>query len=704
MIKTVFLLATTFIFHRAVAQVTWQKMPGPNEPVTSITVSAANTVYASTVTYGIFRSADQGSTWNNISAGLPDSAGTAVEIATDDKVFAATGSHGVWQYTGAAWNTLNNGLPVSNISVTSFARTAGGNMYMMAGTGKIYFWNGTIWTDITFNFPALGRAIAVGPAGVLYAGAFNAGVYKFDGISNWTLLGAAMPNIFVTKIAVSSADTVFAACNSNNIFRCPAAGGSWTAINTGLPALNINFIGTDIQNRLYIGESVSNGTIYRSINSGDSWTLASANIFTTNCYSFASSPAGKVYVGASGIFSSSDGGIAWSDLNPGMDARRAVTCFDAAHGGTLFIGTKVGPWRSIDKGVTWQLRNTGITHLTTLQIMDDAAGDILCHGVNSIPKGAIYRSLNNGDTWTQVAANGADQYTKLKQHKADTIWASSRFSGATSLSYSLNNGATWINNPLSISAIWDIDFSNDATIFLGSESEGVSRSDNGGQTFTLGVGNTIPWYGNVIEIETDVNGVIFAGGDWWQNILWFSKPEENGNNWTKFTDPDLVISGMQDLIFDQHNNAYIAAENGGVRMAYNNNWNAATDWLQSSTGLPGSNADVLELGFDTTGYIYAVCYNNSGHEAGLFRSSIPVNPPLSETYTFTGNGNWDQPANWQNNKVPPAILNGNAVVIIDPVTGGECVVNVNEHIQNGATLKVVRNKKLRITGDLFVNP
>ena len=639
-----------------------------------------------------------------MSSGLPDSAGNTVEVSTDDKIFSATGSHGVWQYAGGLWHDLNIGLPVANIFVISFARTAAGNMYMMANTGKIYFWNGTVWTDISFNFPVLGRSIAVGPTGILYAGAFNAGVYKFDGISNWTILGTGMPNIYVTKIAVSSADTVFAACNSNNVFRCPAAGGTWTMINTGLPAVNINFIGTDLQNRIYAGNSSSYGTVYRSVNSGDSWTLASPNIFTTTCYCFAASAAGKIFFGASGVFSSTDGGINWTDLNPGMDARKAVTCFSSSRQGNLFIGTKFGPWRSTDKGVTWQLRNTGINHLTTLQIIDDAAGDILCHGVNTTPKGAIYRSTNNGDTWTQVAANGTDQYTKLKQHRSDTLWATSRFSGATSLSYSINNGATWINNALIISAVWDIDFSKDGTIFLGSESEGVSRSDNGGQTFTLGVGNTIPWYGNVIEVETDVNGVILAGGDWYQNILWFSTPEENGNNWTKFTDPDLNITGMQDLILDQHNNAYIAAENGGVRMAYNTVWNASTNWLQSSSGLPSATSNVLELGFDTTGYIYAVCYNITGHGAGLFRSTVAVNPPLSATYTFTGTGNWDVAANWQNDKIPPAILSGNAIVIIDPIAGGECVVNVNEQILNDAIFKVIRNKKMRIIGDLTIGP
>jgi hypothetical protein len=266
----------------------------------------------------------------------------------------------------------------------------------------------------------------------------------------------------------------------------------------------------------------------------------------------------------------------------------------------------------------------------------------------------------------------------------------------------VNNGATWVNNPLTISAIWDIDFSRPHTIFIGSESEGVSRSDNGGQTFTLGVGNTIPWYGNVIEIETDANGVIFAGGDWWTNALWFSSPSDNGDVWTKFNDPDLVVSGSQDLVFDQHNNAYLACENNGIRMAYHSIWNANTNWIPSNAGLPSPNSFVNELQFDTSGYMYAICYTSNGHNGGIFRSTTVVNPPISATYTFTGNGNWSNAANWKNSRKPPALLTGNAIIIINPTANGECVADGFQQVTNGAVFKVLPEKKLRITGDLQI--
>ena len=69
------------------------------------------------------------------------------------------------------------------------------------------------------------------------------------------------------------------------------------------------------------------------------------------------------------------------------------------------------------------------------------------------------------------------------------------------------------------------------------------------------------------------------------------------------------------------------------------------------------------------------------------------------TYTFTGNGNWDVASNWSNNLIPPATLSGNANIIIDPSVNGECVLNVQQYITNGATFKVMPNKKFRLLGD-----
>jgi ELWxxDGT repeat protein len=75
---------------------------------------------------------------------------------------------------------------------------------------------------------------------------------------------------------------------------------------------------------------------------------------------------------------------------------------------------------------------------------------------------------------------------------------------------------------------------------------------------------------------------------------------------------------------------------------------------------------------------------------------VPPPPPPPATYTFTGNGSWDTPSNWLNNQMPPANLTSGEV-IIDPVTGGECVISGGKTLAPGVKLTIKSNKKLRVT-------
>jgi uncharacterized repeat protein (TIGR01451 family) len=72
------------------------------------------------------------------------------------------------------------------------------------------------------------------------------------------------------------------------------------------------------------------------------------------------------------------------------------------------------------------------------------------------------------------------------------------------------------------------------------------------------------------------------------------------------------------------------------------------------------------------------------------------------TYTFTGNGNWDDPANWSGNKIPPATLPVFSTIIIDHADGGQCVLNVSQNIATGASIIVNAGKSFVIPGNLKI--
>ena len=85
--------------------------------------------------------------------------------------------------------------------------------------------------------------------------------------------------------------------------------------------------------------------------------------------------------------------------------------------------------------------------------------------------------------------------------------------------------------------------------------------------------------------------------------------------------------------------------------------------------------------------------------AGSNQIAIAIN--ASNTYTFTGSGNWDVPANWLNNSMPPAVLPSCSQIIVDPPLGQEAVLNVTQTVSPGGKIKVMANKKFRIPGNLI---
>lgn len=80
---------------------------------------------------------------------------------------------------------------------------------------------------------------------------------------------------------------------------------------------------------------------------------------------------------------------------------------------------------------------------------------------------------------------------------------------------------------------------------------------------------------------------------------------------------------------------------------------------------------------------------------------IVVNP-VNLTYTFNGNGNWSNAANWQNGQVPPTVLPSSNSIIINPNAGGSCILDVTQHVSAGASLTVSSGKTLVIPGLLRV--
>jgi CubicO group peptidase (beta-lactamase class C family) len=71
-------------------------------------------------------------------------------------------------------------------------------------------------------------------------------------------------------------------------------------------------------------------------------------------------------------------------------------------------------------------------------------------------------------------------------------------------------------------------------------------------------------------------------------------------------------------------------------------------------------------------------------------------------YQFSGNGNWTEATNWQNNIIPPSTLDKDAEIIINPAAGGACILNKAQQLLPGTKLTLQAGASLKIEGNLIM--
>ena len=80
-------------------------------------IAKGTDIFAGTDGDGMFRSIDNGISWNAVDSGLPADAYVYTLTMSGDNIFAGTWGDGVFLYSsnGASWTAVNEGFPAGNI-------------------------------------------------------------------------------------------------------------------------------------------------------------------------------------------------------------------------------------------------------------------------------------------------------------------------------------------------------------------------------------------------------------------------------------------------------------------------------------------------------------------------------------------------------------------------------------------------------------
>jgi len=78
-------------------------------------------------------------------------------------------------------------------------------------------------------------------------------------------------------------------------------------------------------------------------------------------------------------------------------------------------------------------------------------------------------------------------------------------------------------------------------------------------------------------------------------------------------------------------------------------------------------------------------------------------PITAVIYTFTGNGNFSNAANWQTGQVPPSEITSGMEIIINPPANSQCILDVPLTIKPGGKISILQQKQFVIKGNLIIN-
>lgn len=534
---------------------------GVSASVVTLDPRDAQIVYAGTSNAGVFRSADGGATWNDISSNLPPYTTISTLLAVDD---------GVQQQS------------------IIYAGTVDG-IYRSSDGGAQWSLKSDNYAEAGYEDTPAAIVADPGSPQVLYAAREygNHLVCKsVNGGDSWTALSVStsLPYDHASTLAIdptTSPATLYLGTTASGIYRSSDGGLSWSQANSGLPIDSYGYVGVvgrivvdptaspvSLYARIYGGEVKS----YKGTVSGDgsiSWveyappTLPGAAAVTA--INTRRIPA-ILYAAGSGFYRSTDGGATWEIIHGAfVDAEPYNLAIDRNLSGsdTLYSPTQSGIYKSMDSGANWTVTSDDIKAVSVLAFAVDPGNPAVFYAeissnrlmksedsgqswsqtgfnppwaVNARPEAllvdptttpstlyagtntGIYRSTDGGATWYDFNGGLSTYHHKdidkiIRDPRTNTIYAAGYSSGLFRLEKDAIGGGTW--QKLKYWSIYDfaVDPSDSANLYFGYD--GVFKSGNGGASwsyFTAGWPSTDSGDADAYSIAIDPfnSGIIYA--------------------------------------------------------------------------------------------------------------------------------------------------------------------------------------------------
>jgi photosystem II stability/assembly factor-like uncharacterized protein len=305
--------------------------------------------------------------------------------------------------------------------------------------------SGETWTQLpTSAYPDIRNveSIAVDPRDprAIYVGTWHLPWKTEDGGQTWKSIKTGMiddSDVFAIEIDETRPDHVIASACSG-IYESQNAGASWRKVQ-GIPSQSRRT--RDILQHPAVPSTIFAGTtegFWRSTNGGNSWMLTTSRTLEINAIAVHRKDPQTVYIGTNnyGVMVSRDGGKNFVPSNDGYSGRRAyVITPDRERAGRVYastINTATGGgffFVSNDSGTTWQpsMRNMPSRLIAYSILQDHKDGNIIYLGTNL----GLYRSIDRGLSWAPIGAPDVKSPTAKPTKKRAATTAARRRAAAS---------------------------------------------------------------------------------------------------------------------------------------------------------------------------------------------------------------------------------------------------------------------------------
>ena len=336
------------------------------------------------------------------------------------------------------------------------------------------------------------------------------------------------------------------------------------------------------------------GSYYQSTNLGETWEKKSQRNYA--CEDMVITGEGEIFICETGVFKSTDLAKTWSDANTGLPSVTILSLLYDSDNGDLYAGTyEEGIYKSTDKGASWTAKNSGLTNFTSVRVLSmcrHTNGDIYAVATDYGANGFIYRSLDNGETWTVLSDPFTDKsFTDVTVTEDDRIFVTTCNGGVYR---SDDGGISWSNFNSEINGICIkcITLLPADVILLGTTYGGLYRSADFGVTWmriTDGIYGSRVW-DIVYDMEGNHSYVTIANGG-------IFRSDEVGLTWSDENE-GLVHTDIRSLLVNENNTLFAGVYGVGVFRSYDQ----GQSWERVANGM--ENATVLSMAHKP-GYLFA---------------------------------------------------------------------------------------------------